>query len=90
MELPNGRRAIDCKWVYTVKDGSTDAGEKIFKARLVAKGFEQRKGIDYTEVFSLVAKFSTICLLCALVTLFGLSSTRWMLLQPFYMERWTK
>lgn len=30
------------------------------------------KGHDYTEVFSLVAKFSTICLLCALVTLFSL------------------
>ncbi|OAE18207.1 hypothetical protein AXG93_406s1750 [Marchantia polymorpha subsp. ruderalis] len=72
VELPNGKRAIDCKWAYVVKDVSTDAVEKIFKARLVTKGFEQRKGIDYTEVFSLVAKFSTIWLLCALVTLFGL------------------
>ncbi|OAE31258.1 hypothetical protein AXG93_1962s1150 [Marchantia polymorpha subsp. ruderalis] len=72
VELAAGKRAIDCKWVYTVKDGSTDAVEKIFKSRLMAKGFEQRNGIDYTEVFSPIAKFSTICLLCALVTLFGL------------------
>ncbi|OAE35298.1 hypothetical protein AXG93_392s1470 [Marchantia polymorpha subsp. ruderalis] len=51
VELPNEKRAIDCKWVYTVKDGSIDAAEKIFKARLMAKGFEQRKGIDYTETW---------------------------------------
>lgn len=72
VELPNGRKAIDCKWIYRMKDGPTDDAEKIFKARLVAKGFEQRKGIDYSEVFSPVAKYSTICLLCALVSLFGL------------------
>ncbi|OAE18143.1 hypothetical protein AXG93_406s1100 [Marchantia polymorpha subsp. ruderalis] len=40
VELPNGKRAIDCKWVYTVKDGSTNAVKKIFKARLVANGFK--------------------------------------------------
>ncbi len=72
VELPNGRKAIDCKWIYRMKDGPTDDAEKIFKARLVAKGFEQRKGIDYSEVFSPVAKYSTICLLCTLVSLFGL------------------
>ncbi|OAE28602.1 hypothetical protein AXG93_2175s1860 [Marchantia polymorpha subsp. ruderalis] len=51
VDLTNGKRAIDCKWVYTVKDESTEAAEKIFKARLVAKVFGKRKYIDYTEGF---------------------------------------
>ncbi|OAE22230.1 hypothetical protein AXG93_412s1190 [Marchantia polymorpha subsp. ruderalis] len=51
VELPNGKRAIDCKWIYTMKDESIDVVEKFFKARLMANGFEQRKGIDYTEGF---------------------------------------
>ena len=38
--LPNGKKAVGCRWVFTIKhksDGSIDR----YKARLVAKGYTQ-------------------------------------------------
>ena len=43
-----------------------------FKARLVMKGYAQEEGIDYNEVFSMVVKHSSIQILLALVTRYGL------------------
>ena len=63
-KLPSGQQVVDSKWVYKLKDSSSDGGDKIYKARLVAKGFTQEKGVDYNEVFSPVAKYSTIWILC--------------------------
>ena len=36
------------------------------KARLVAQGFVKRKGIDFEEVFALVARMESVRLLLAL------------------------
>ena len=55
VDLPSGKSAIGCKWVYKIKtrsDGTVDRN----KARLVARGFTQEYEIDYEETFSHVAR----------------------------------
>jgi hypothetical protein len=65
-ELPQGRRAIGLKWVFKVKRDEVGPVVKN-KARLVVKGYAQRKGTEYDEVFSPVARLDTVRLLIALV-----------------------
>ena len=57
--LPAGQKSIGVKWIFKEKKNAKGAVEK-YKARLVVKGYAQRHGVDYDEVFALVARLETI------------------------------
>ena len=56
--LPIGKKAIGVKWVYMTKFKLNREVDR-YNARLVVKGCKQKFGIDYFEVFALVARLDT-------------------------------
>jgi Reverse transcriptase (RNA-dependent DNA polymerase)/gag-polypeptide of LTR copia-type/Integrase core domain/GAG-pre-integrase domain/Zinc knuckle len=69
-KLPEGKKAIDSKWVFKTKTGAN--GEVLkYKARLVAKGFQQTEGVDYSETYAPVVKFDSLRILIAIATAKG-------------------
>ena len=70
--LPSKRRAIGCRWVFTIKDNDPSK-PPIYKARLVAQGFRQVHGLDYSETFSPVIRYESIRLLFAIAAQFDLA-----------------
>ena len=72
VQLPRGRKAIGCKWVFKVKWNPNGTVER-YKARLVAQGFTQRKGTDFQETFAPVARMTSQRLVIAIAATEGLN-----------------
>ena len=66
VELPEGRKPIGCKWVLKRKFKANGTLDK-YKVRLVAKGYTQKPGIDFVDIYSLVAKFVSIRMIMKIV-----------------------
>ena len=64
VSLPK-HKTIGVKWVYKTKKNFKGEIER-YKTRRVAKGYNQKVGIDYDEVFALVACLETIRLILSL------------------------
>ena len=63
--LPKGKKAIKSKWVFSRK---YDAQGNVtrYRARLCPKGFTQVPGVDFTDVFAPVLRYTTLRTLMAL------------------------
>nr|GEV10615.1 ribonuclease H-like domain-containing protein [Tanacetum cinerariifolium] len=70
IDLSHGKRAIGTKWVYRNKKDKIGILVRN-KARLIAQGHTQEEGIDYEEVFALVARIKAIRLFLAYTSLMG-------------------
>lgn len=67
---PAKKSVVTSKWIYEIKYVTNGSIDK-FKGRFVARGFSQKEGIDYTETFSPVARYSTIRSIISLASTIG-------------------
>jgi hypothetical protein len=66
----HGKSMVTSKCLYKIKHAADGTIEK-YKARFVAHGFSQKEGIDYDEIFSPVARYTSIRIIISLVAVFG-------------------
>ena len=71
VKLPNGRNTIGSKLVFKRKTNAVNQVEK-FKVRSISKGYSQVKGVNFSEIFSLIAKLTSIRLLVSKASRFDL------------------
>ena len=70
VKVTDSKNVISGKWVFKIKlneDGSISR----YKARWVARGFSQKEGIDFTEIFAPVVRYSSVRTICSLSNALG-------------------
>src|SRR5713226_2345957 len=65
IDLPPGRKLVQCKWVFKTKF-SADGSPLKYNEILVAKCYSQVHGIDYNETFAPMEKMDSIRLALAI------------------------
>ena len=69
MDLPDDQQAIENKWIFKRKTDA-DRSLTIYKARLIKKGFDKVQGVDYDEIFSLIAMLKSIRIMLAIAAFY--------------------
>ena len=69
--LPEGKKTVASKWVYTIKKNPD--GSEGYKATFAARGFNQTKGLDYPETFSLATNITSVRILMQMVVKYDLT-----------------
>eukprot|EP00253_Pinus_taeda_P024534 PITA_24534 len=89
VELLAGRKPIGSKWVFKKKTNAERKVEK-YKARLVAKGYSQVLGIDFGDIFSPVAKVTSIRLLLSVAVAFDFEVEQMDVRNNFFTGIWKR
>jgi hypothetical protein len=71
VEFPSGRKFVGSKWLFKKKFNAEGKVEKQ-KSQLVEKSYSQVEGIDFGEIFSPVAKLTSIRFLLSIAAAFDL------------------
>lgn len=72
--LPGGTNVMRCHCIFTVKPNKDGSIER-YKCRLVADGNTQVHGVDFTDIFSTVVKFSSLRMALHLAAVRGYNIT---------------
>ena len=69
--MPYGTKPLPLKWIYRQKKDRLRVVSR-YKSQIVAQGLFQVHGQDYSDTYSSVCKFTSICALLAITAQLGL------------------